>query len=78
MSSIIPSDFVDVVEKIANWRRVELNPSALPGHLQLYQNVIYHGNPTYPQVGDVRVWFEMAGRTESGHQDKVKSLFSHF
>ena len=58
---------------ISNWRRVELSPGAsLPGNLRLYQNVIYHGNPMHPEIGDVRVWFEMAGRTELGHQDKVK------
>ena len=57
---------------ITNWRRVELSPVAsLPGNLHLYQNIIYHGNPTHPEIGDVRVWFEMAGRTEPGHQDKV-------
>lgn len=63
---------LDVVEKITNWCRVELKSGSLPGNLQLYQNVIYHGNPTYPEIGDVRVWFEMAGRTEPGRQDKVK------
>jgi hypothetical protein len=74
---LFPSDFVDVIDKITNWHRVELSPAAvssLPGNLRLYQNVIYHGNPTHPEIGDVRVWFEMAGRTEPGHQDKVKLI----
>ena len=62
-----------MVEKIANWQRVEIDPATVPRHLQLYQDVIYHGNPTYPEVGDVRVWYEMAGRTEPGHQDKVNT-----
>ena len=60
---------------ISNWHRVELSPGAsLPGNLRLYQNVIYHGNPMHPEIGDVRVWFEMAGKTEPGHQDKVELL----
>ena len=63
---------------ITNWRRVELSPGAsLPGNLHLYQNIIYHGSPTHPEIGDVRVWFEMAGRTEPGHQDKVKLLLNN-
>ena len=63
---------------ISNWRRVELSPVAfLPGNLLLYQNIIYHGSPTHPEIGDVRVWFEMTGRTEPGHQDKVKLLLNN-
>ena len=70
--NFFPSDFVDVVDMISNWRRLELSPVAsLPGNLHFYQNIIYHGSPTHPEIGDVRVWFEMAGRTEPGHQDKV-------
>ena len=61
----------DVVDKIVNWQRVILDHASAPHHLQLYQNTLYHGNPSYPQVGDVRVWFEMAGRMEPGHEDKV-------
>ena len=60
---------------ITNWRRVQLSPSSLPGNFRLYQNVIYHGDPTHPEVGDVRVWFEMAGRAEPGHQDKVRQAW---
>ena len=76
MDETIHFDPADVVEKITNWRKVDLNVAATPGSLQLYHNMLYHGNPTYPQVGDVRVWFEMAGRTEPGNEDKVKSLAS--
>ena len=78
-SSLIffPSDFVDVVDMISNWRRVELSPGASLPDLHLYQNIIYHGNPTHPEIGDVRVWFEMSGRTELGHQDKVKLLLNN-
>ena len=65
-------DFTDVVERITNWRRVELSHASTPARLRLYQNMLYHGDPSYPEVGDVRVWFEMAGRTEPGRQDKVK------
>ena len=73
ISELFPSGFVDIVDMISNWCRVELSPGTfLPGNLHLYQNVIYHGSPTHPEIGDVRVWFEMASRTEPRHQDKVK------
>jgi len=62
----------DAVFKIDNWKRLMLDPSATYGRFQVYNNMIHHGNPHYPQVGDVRVWFEYAGDTEPGQEDEVR------
>lgn len=62
---------LDVVSRIANWRRVDLSHTHFPDRLRLHQNILYHGDPAYPQVGDVRVWFESAGGMEPGREDKV-------
>ncbi len=56
---------------LENWQRVVLDPPP-DARLQLYNNMIYHGNSARPQVGDVRVSFEFAGSTRQGNEDKVR------
>ena len=59
----------DAVTMVSDWQTVML--SSHP-QLQLHNNMYYHGNPSYPQVGDVRVSFEFAGNTQPGQEDQVR------
>lgn len=56
---------------ITNWHRVDLAPPPETSGVHLYNNKLYHGNPQYPQTGDVRIWYETAGGSEPGQEDKV-------
>lgn len=58
---------------VENWQRVVLSTPFNSG-LQLHNNMLYHGNPAYPHVGDVRVSFEYAGSTLPGQEDRVRPL----
>ncbi len=65
--------YAEAVGMVENWQRVVLSTPFNSG-LQLHNNMLYHGNPAYPHVGDVRVSFEYAGSTLPGQEDRVRPL----
>ena len=40
----------DAILKVDNWKRLMLNSWAAHGGLQVYNNMIHHGNPQFPEV----------------------------
>ena len=47
------SHTADAVLKVDNWKRLMLNSWTSRRGLQVYNNMIHHGNPQFPEVG---VW----------------------
>jgi hypothetical protein len=60
----------DAVAEISDFR--PLNPSReVTNAMTVYGDTLYSGNPQRPEVGDIRMSYTYAGRTDEGREDTV-------